>query len=245
LIVSESTLSFQVRDPALEIARLREMNQTLVMLLSHELGTPLTHVLAYLRLQQERAPQEVRAELDPAVNQALTLKARLDDLLLLNQLEAGTCRVRRAPVLMEEILRRVVEAEQWRAEEKGLYVQLEADCAKPVSGDRELLFRALEHVVANACKFSRARGMVQVHARVVGPDCCIAVTDEGIGIPDDKQEHIFEPFYQVDLKRSRRYAGMGIGLRLVRAIMDGHGGTVQVASQEGRGSTFTLTLPLA
>lgn len=245
MILSEPTLTFQLPDESLQVAHLREINHMLVMLLSHELGTPLTHVLAYLRLQQERASVSERIELDLVVNQALTLKSRLDDLLLLDQLEAGTLDLQSCVVHIQEIIMRVIDAQRWRAEEKGLALRTHIECPRPVHGDKDLLYLAIEHVVSNACKFSNSPGTVEVHARCMGRSCYITVADEGIGIAPEKQSQIFDPFYQVDLTRARRYNGLGIGLKLVRAIIEKHNGMVQVTSQIGKGSTFTLSVPLA
>lgn len=216
----------------------------LVMLLSHELGTPTTHILAYLRLLQERAPVAEQIELNLAVEQALTLKSRLEDLLLLNQLEAGLWDLDIGPVSIQELVVRVVQAQRPHLDEKGLTLTTHIECNKSVCADREMLYRALEHIIANACKFSRPYGNIQVRIECIETNCRVTVTDQGIGIPAEKQAQIFEPFYQVDLTRTRRYNGLGIGLRLVRAIIERHRGEIQVSSQMGRGSTFALTIPL-
>ncbi len=224
--------------------RLRDINRQTVMLLGHELGTPLTHVLAYLRLLQERTPIGDRIEVDLAVEQALLLKGHLDDILLLNQLEAGMCEMRCAPIVMQEVIARVVESQRWRLQEKGISLRTLITSRKTVFGDKEMLFRAITHLVVNACKFSNTRGPIDLHVRDLESWCCIQVSDHGIGIPLEKQEAIFEPFYQVDHTRARRYNGMGIGLKLARAIAEKHGGTIQVSSRVGEGSTFTLSLPI-
>jgi len=244
-LTAEVNSIVEAAEMAHEVARLREMNHMLVMLLSHELGTPLTHIVAYLRLLQERAPLIERTDLDLAVEQAMVLKGRLEDLLLLDQLEAGTAGLCFVPVSIQEIIVRVLEAQQHQVGERGLELSTYIECNRPAFGDRELLFRALDQVLANACKFSRPYGKIEVSAKCDSSTCWIKVTDEGIGIPPEKQAHIFEPFYQVDLTKSRRYNGLGIGLRLVRAILEKHQGSIHVSSQVGRGSTFHLAIPLA
>lgn len=228
-----------------EVTRLREINREIVMLLAHELGTPLTHVLAYLRLLQERAPAAEQAEVDLALDQALTLKNRLDDILLLNQLEAGQWDLYCGPVSIQAALACVVQNQRWRLEEKGLKLHSKIACSRPVRADKEMLTRALAHVLINACKFSNSPGHIELIAQELDHACCIAIRDYGIGIPPDKQAHIFEPFYQADLSHARRYNGMGIGLKLARAIVEKHGGSIHVYSEVGHGSTFTVTIPLA
>lgn len=244
LISSETTSVIEAAEFVQEIAHLREQNHMLVMLLSHELGTPLTHVLAYLRLLQERAPISEQIELKLVVDQALTLKSRLSDLLLLNQLEAGSWELNLAPVSIQELIVRVVQMHRVQVDERGLKLNTYIECNKRVYADREMLYRAIEHVIVNACKFSRPYGTIEVRVECVGNYCHVIVADEGIGIPAEKQMQIFEPFYQVDLTRTRRYNGLGIGLRLVHAIIERHHGEIHVSSQMGRGSTFALTIPL-
>lgn len=243
-LASEVDLIVEASEMAHEVAHLRELNHMLVMLLAHELGTPLTHVLGYLRLLQERAPFIERNDLDVAVEQALTLKGRLEDLLLLDQLEADSGELCFVPVSIQEVIVRVLQAQHKQVEDKGLQISTHIECNRPVYGDRDLLYRALEQVVSNACKFSRSYGKVNIRAQCVGDMCGVIVSDEGIGIPEEKQAQIFEPFYQVDLTRTRRYSGLGIGLKLVRAIMEKHAGTIQVHSEMGHGSTFELMIPL-
>lgn len=230
---------------ASQLAQLREINSKLVMLVAHELSTPLTHILAYLRLWQERAPVSERVDVDLAVQQALTLKARLDDVLLLDQLESGVCAPQRVETAIQECLMRVLDHQRWRLQEKGIQLLVQVECSKPVFADKELLVRALDHLVENAAKFSRKGGMVDLRVTCRDEFCRIDVQDDGIGIPREKQAQIFEPFFQLDSSLARRYPGLGIGLRVVRTIIEKHGGSVSVESEVGHGSIFTITVPLA
>lgn len=241
----DPSLTLNAPDNSAQVADLRRINQKLVMLLAHELGSPLTHVLGYLRLWQERAPVFERVELDLVMEQALTLKARLDEILLLDQLEAGLLELQCAPTSIQAMIADVVQAQRWRMEEKGLSFSAHIACIKPVCADPDMLRRAIEHLLENAYKFSPKRGKIELRADEVGKYCRITIADQGIGIPLEKQSRIFEPFYQVDLTHTRRYNGLGIGLKLVRAIIEKHGGCIDVASCVGEGSTFTMTIPLA
>jgi len=241
----DPSLRYESQDISDQVADLRQINHKLVMLLAHELGSPLTHVLGYLRLWQERAPIFERVELDLVVEQALTLKDRLDEILLLDQLEAGLWELRCEPTSIQEIVADLVQSQRWRMEEKGLSFSTHIACNDPVNADKEMMRRALDHLLANAYKFSPPRGKVELRVDEIGTYCRVAVSDQGIGIPLEKQSRIFEPFYQVDLTRTRRYNGLGIGLKLVRAIVEQQGGCVDVYSRVGEGSTFTVTVPLA
>jgi len=238
----------RVADPLLpsdETARAREVNQKLLMLLGHELGSPLTFILAYLRLWQERVTGVDRDELNLVVQQALTLKSRLDDLMLLDQLETGMWRLAPEPLDISRIIEQVEDVRRAELLEKNLTLEIELSCYAPVLADRAMLLRALNHLVENACKFSNPNSTITIRSECEGEFCRITVADQGIGIPVEQQARIFEPFFQVDLTRARRYNGLGIGLKLVRAIVEKLGGCVQVKSAEGEGSAFILTLPLA
>ena len=228
-----------------QVALLREINHKLLRLFAHELGSPLTFILGYLRLWQERALYGERMELDLVVEQALTLKSRLDDLILLDQLEAGLWTLHLQSVSPEQVISRVIQEHRWKLEERGVRLLVSTNGCAPVMADAEMLFRALDHLVSNAGKFSHAGDLVELRVERQGKMCALAVLDQGIGIAPDLEKKILEPFYQVDLTSARRANGLGIGLKLVRAIIEKHGGEIQIKSNRGRGSIFSLTLPFA
>jgi signal transduction histidine kinase len=219
------------------------LHHNLLMLLGHELGSPLTFILAYLRLWQERGSPLNRDELDLVVEQALMLKSRLDDLLLLDQLETGLWRLTIEPVTVKEIVDAVVGRRAAQLQERNLSVVQDIECTEPILADKEMLVRAIDHLFTNACKFSSSGSSILVRAEQCDGVCRIRITDQGIGIPQEQYAQIFEPFFQADLTRARRYSGMGLGLRVVRAIVEKHGGRIQVQSRVGEGSTFTLVMP--
>ncbi len=228
-----------------EVTRLREINHKLLRLFAHELGSPLTFILGYLRLWQERAMYGERMELDLVVEQALTLKARLDDLILLDQLEAGLWTLHLQSISPEQIVSRVLQEYRWKFQERGVRLLASSNGSAPVMADADMLYRALEHLVENAARFSRPGDSVELRVERQGKMCAVAVIDQGAGIPPEVQKRLLEPFYQVDLTHARRGNGLGIGLRLVRAIIEMHGGEIQVQSNEGKGSVFSVTLPFA
>ncbi len=227
-----------------EIAHLREINSRLVMLLGHELGSPLTVILAYLRLWQDRATSIDREELDLVVGQALALKARLSDLVLLDQLESGLGHLALEPQDVDALVRAAIEKASNGFKERNLTFITGITFTDPLVADRDMVLRALDHLITNACKFSPFGSTIHLLVERKGTNCRIGVIDHGIGIAPELHALIFEPFYQADLTRARRYGGMGIGLKLVRAIVERHYGCVTVASSVGAGSTFTLVLPL-
>lgn len=111
-------------------------------------------------------------------------------------------------------------------------------------GDREKIGQVLGILLSNAIKFSRGGSVISVYVRVEdATDLCVAVTDTGIGIPPEYHEQIFGKFFQVDASMTRHYQGTGIGLSIAKGIMEAHGGRIEVKSEPGRGSTFTLFFP--
>ena len=101
-----------------------------------------------------------------------------------------------------------------------------------------------DNLIGNAIKFSPNGGTIRVRMRQVGAYVEVDVSDQGIGIPEDQLERIWDRFYQVDSSTTRRFSGTGLGLAIVRRIVEGHGGRISVVSEEGKGSTFTFTVPV-
>lgn len=227
-----------------EVARLSELNQRLVRVLLQGLGGPLTVVLAYLRLWQEQWQSLAIQDLDMVTEQALLLKARLDDLALFDQIEAGRLRLAREPVQLYPLLRRVLQKYSAELDAKQLRVELNLEFQRRVEVDAELLVHVLDHLISNAVKFSRDGGMIAIEVRRDQNWCAVTLRDQGIGMSAQDAVRIFEPFHHRDASLTRRYEGMGIGLKLARAIVEAHGGTLRVESEVGKGSTFELRVPM-
>jgi len=113
----------------------------------------------------------------------------------------------------------------------------------PVAGDEGWLLQVFDNLLGNAIKFSPNGGQITVTVEDAGPMERVSIADQGIGIPKDQQERIFERFYQVDGSARRRFGGVGLGLAIVKRIVETHGGKVWVESEEGKGSTFYFTIP--
>lgn len=227
-----------------DATRLPEQDRKLLRLLGHELASPLTLILGYVRLWQEQGTITRKEDLDLVAEQAATLRERLEDIMLLHQFQAGTVPLQREPLIVQELVGRVVGDFASRIAARQLTPVVFARGKEPVLADAGLIKRALGCLLSNACEFSPPGGLVSVSAREENGSCVIAVTDEGEGISPELHDRIFEPFFQTDQTRARHHNGLGVGLTLVRAIVERHGGRVCVASQPGRGSTFTIILPL-
>ncbi len=244
MIPPDVRLLFLPEETSTEILKLRELNKNLVTLTAHQLGAPLTHILGYLRLWQETSPLVERSELDLVVAQAVTLQERLEDILLLAQLEAGLWQLEPELVYVQRIVSRVMDSQRRRMWDKQVHLASHLNCNRPLWADPEMLFHALGQLVSNAYKFSRPGGNVFIHVECQDRVCNILVTDEGLGISEEMQARLFEPSFQLNATQLREQSGLGIGLKLVRTIVEKHGGTLDVMSQLGSGTTFTLTLPV-
>jgi signal transduction histidine kinase len=228
-----------------EIERLRQLNHSLLLLLGHELGSPLSLILAYLRLWQEHGAVRAPEELDLVLEQALRLKAKLDDLVLLEQLETGRWRIAREPIMLYPLIRRVLQQYTAQMEERNITVRVALGCSKRVLADAELMVRVLDHMLSNALKFSRAGTEIVLTTRQEGEYCSLTVADQGGGITPEQQALIFEPLYCIDLSLTRRFDSLGMGLKFVRSVVERHGGQLHIESDPGKGSAFSICLPFA
>jgi two-component system sensor histidine kinase VicK len=149
-----------------------------------------------------------------------------------------------APVAVDELVRSAVQGAEAIAVQAGLTVRAEVAESLPlIYGDRGRLTQVLDNLLGNAIKFSPNGGTIMVRAYPVHEAVQVEVTDQGIGIPTDELDKIFERFYQVDGSSKRRYSGTGLGLAIVQRIVEGHNGKIWVESEMGKGSTFSFTVP--
>lgn len=209
---------------------------------SHELRTPLAIARTNVDvvLADSRATLGDYREMAGAVERALRRLERLSaDLLLLSDGEE----LREGPVAVAPLLEGLALDLAPLARERGVDLRTAIVAQTVVTGCEPLLRRACSNLVENAVLFSQPGGRVTISTEGRHREVFIAVEDNGPGIPEGDQRHIFERFYRVDKSRSRHSGGSGIGLALAREIVQRHGGSVDVISELGRGSTFTIRLP--
>lgn len=210
---------------------------------AHEFRTPLAIMKTRLGLYRKKvpAPPPETAELVGILEGEVDrLSSLVGDLLDLTNLEDAP---RQEPVEVEGLLRSVADEVRPLAGPRQVAVAVDVPGCT-LRGNRQLLHRALFNLVENAVKYSPTGGTVEVSARQTGGLIQIQVTDQGPGIPEECRQQIFEPFFRVDRARSRRQGGTGLGLALVRAIAQFHGGSVRAEPGPNGGSRFVLELPL-
>lgn len=218
--------------------------------ISHELRTPLNAIIGYVQLQLAgmvgEIPDEIREYQERVLVNARDLLKLINDILDMSKIEAGRMELINRPYNLEKLLGEVHDQFAILAEEKGIAVKLSVDKALPseLSGDQVRVKQIVANLVSNAIKFTH-QGEVLLQAQQGGKDTWrLSVTDTGIGIPAHMREVIFDEFRQVDVKITREYGGTGLGLAIVRRLVLAMGGTIQVKSELGKGSIFTVVLPL-
>lgn len=229
------------------LARIEELfrvQQRFVADVSHELRSPLTAVRGNLDLLRRGAAGE-RAARDEGLSAIDSEVARMSrmvsDLLLLAQADAGVP-IAREKVELDTLLLDVYR--QARVSSDGVKVSLGAEDEAVIIGDRDRLKQALLNLVGNAIKYTQSGGEVQLSLQKDRDWVRITVRDTGIGIAPEDISHLFDRFYRVDRARARDAGGAGLGLSIAKSVVDAHNGKITVESQVGKGSTFTIWLPL-
>jgi PAS domain S-box-containing protein len=247
LLVRDITELILARDQALEASRLKS---ELLARVSHELRTPLSAILGYAELLLDGSFGDLREPQQQAVSEMMgstqELTILVNELLDAAQLEARALRLRIRPFNPGEMLQRVENTLTVLAHNKELELttSVAPDLPDLLLGDESRLRQMLINLIGNSIKFTES-GSVQARLYRVDADWwAMEVSDTGSGIPPEAQRFIFEPFRQVDGSITREYRGTGLGLSIVKSLVELMGGTVNLDSDTGRGSTFTLTLPL-
>lgn len=210
---------------------------------SHELRTPTAVVLAQSEwaLAQPRSPEEYREALDACCRAAQRMQSLIEGLLTLARLDAGQLEIRRAPVDLRQLVESAIALLEPLAAQK--QIELRADLrAVQVTGDAAGLAQVVANLLDNAVIYNREKGQIRLRLWAQEQQAILTVADTGIGIAQDDLVRIFERFYQVDQSRSGNRGGVGLGLALCQEIVRGHGGTLEVASVVGEGTTFTVRL---
>ncbi len=227
--------------------RVEEVRRDFVANVSHELKTPVGGIslLAEAVLDGKDDPEAVARFAARIRVEATRLGRLVQEIVDLSRLQVADTLHEPELVDIGTVLVEALDRVRVAAEAKDIDLGLATERGLKVFGDAELLTTAVANLLTNAVNYSDDRTRVGIGARLVDDAVEIAVTDQGQGIPAAEQERIFERFYRVDAARSRATGGTGLGLAIVKHVCANHGGEVTVWSQEGRGSTFTMRLPVA
>jgi len=244
--VEERTAELQ---KALErVSELSQLKANFISNISHELRTPLTHIKGYIELLITESLGDITEEQKHAlqVSQQSTnrLEVLIEDLIMVSLASRGELSIKQENVDIHRIANLAVKSFASKAADRGINLHSVIDEDVPiVQADSQKTAWVLQQLIDNGIKFTSSGGSVVVSIKREGQNLVIvSVTDTGIGIPASQLKDIFEPFHQLDGSSTRRYGGTGLGLSLVRQIIEAHGSMLEVQSVEGRGSTFKFPL---
>jgi signal transduction histidine kinase len=242
-----SGLNQRIEEANASLQRALRAKEEMVQNVSHELRTPLSIIAGYANLLSEEAFGTLNPEQASALNIVI---GRLDQLeflvtrlMTLQSLDKNV--LQREPIAPNPFLCSLLGSWRLRADSEGIQLHLEDDPELPeILADQDLLTLAVGTLLDNAIKFSPGGGNITIRSRAENEELYISVSDQGIGIPADKLDKIFERFVQADGSTTRSFGGMGIGLALCHDIIEAHGGRIWAKSDgKGKGSTFTMVLP--
>ncbi len=242
------------REMAQKNAQLEKLNQEknrFLGMAAHDLRTPLGVILSYARFVEDEAGERLTPEehqfLEIITRNSDFLLRMVDNLLDVTAIEAGRLELRLEEDDLTELTRRTTRMLASLAAPKSVSVDFQEPSPElpPFPFDADRIEQVLNNLLGNAVKFSDSGDTVRVHLRTEGDQAVLEVADSGQGIPEELLPQLFQPFTKAGRRGTAGEASTGLGLVIVRRIVEGHGGSIQVRSQEGEGSTFTVRLPLA
>jgi signal transduction histidine kinase len=217
--------------------------------MSHELRTPLNVVMGFAELMLDGVPGKINDEQRQCLDDILTsgqhLLGLINEVLDLTKVEAGKVELRREDIALAEVVESVTSAMTAVLSQRKQSLDVSLDDGLPlVQADEARLRQVFFNLLSNASKFTPDGGRLRIEASANDGWCQVSVSDNGIGIKEEDLRQIFEPFYQADNLETRERRGTGLGLTLVKEIVEMHGGQISVESKYGKGSSFIFTLPL-
>lgn len=249
---ADQTAIADLRRKNIELAQAYEQLETQQRLrskflttVSHELRTPLTSTTGYLQFVRSGAldPEQTLDFLDKVSQNLEAVVHLVNNILLLQELDLITSEFK--PLDVEKVVLQAVHEMIEQAVQAGLTIDTRVEGNLPqVMGDAGGLSRAVSVLLDNAIKFSPDGGEISVRARASDNALQIEIRDPGVGFPMDQLEHLFKPFTRIEMTDGRLFGGVGLGLPIAKHVVESHGGHIEVESKEGKGSAFTIVLPL-
>jgi len=243
--VNNARLLSQLQAAYDELNELDRMKSEFIAVAAHELRTPLSLILGYSAFLRANASGLAREQAEVVLQGAMRLRSLIDDMANLREVDAGEAVLQLETVPMQELVELSVEEMKHIAEAKQQRIHLSMpSCPVLVEADRERITLALVNLLSNAVKFTPSGRRVGVRVGSARGEAWATVWDTGIGISQDQQARVFDRFYQAEGSLTRQYGGMGLGLSIVKEMVDIHHGSVSVESQPGKGSAFTIRIPI-
>jgi len=233
-----------------DITKRRELERVkaeTLQLVSHELRTPLTSIrgLSDLLLKFPVPEGESKEILETIYSEAVRMNELINRYLDVTRIESGAQHLSSKPVAANDLITSCAQSLSPLASEKGIQINLKLEEPSPMLfGDAQLLTQAINNLLSNAIKYSPAASEVEIGSASHDSNVSIYIRDEGYGIPKEAQERVFEKFYRLKRDEKSKEVGTGLGLSLVKEIVERHSGKVSLESEPDRGSTFTIHLPI-
>jgi len=240
----------ELQDAIRRLAEMNDQKSNFVANISHELRTPITHQRGYIDLliTEELGPLNAEQKQALAVIERSTdrLAHLIEDLILFSSAEQGQVFIRVRPFDLKRLVKTAVSYGLEQTQSKSIRLAVECPADLPyIQADEEKIIWVLMQLMDNAIKFTPPGGKITLGVEIDGNLVMISISDNGIGIPADKIIHVFEPFYQIDGSSTRKAGGMGLGLALVKKIIEAHGSVINLTSSVGHGSRFEFVLKIA
>jgi signal transduction histidine kinase/HAMP domain-containing protein/sensor domain CHASE-containing protein len=227
-----------------ELRQLDDLKTEFINIAAHELRTPLGAMMGYASFAQKRVPSELQKTMDFLVVSSMRMRAMVDAMLTIQRLDAGKAFVQIRPINLQTIVNKTISDLKAMAELQGHSITVDIpDTLDLIEADPEKIDLILSNLLSNAIKFTPDRGFIEVKVKDQGDTVLISVSDNGVGIPAEEQERIFDRFYQVPVEHIGGHGGMGIGLTAVKHLVELHQGQVWVESEVRQGSTFFVQIP--
>ncbi len=247
-VIAETTMemSKNVKDYLNRIDKEKQIRQEFFSNASHELKTPITSIQGYAELMESGMVQDENMKMDfikRIKKEAINMAGLINDILMISRLEAKDAEVVVSDVRISVLLDEITDSLKPAAASGQVFIH--CDCQPLcIKANPQQMKELLSNLVSNAVKYNRSGGQVWVNIREKGEDLVIRVRDNGVGIPQESLDRIFERFYRVDKGRSRKQGGTGLGLSIVKHIVNFYHGTIRVTSQLEEGTEFIVTIPL-
>lgn len=226
------------------VATSRRLRRQLVADVAHELRTPINQIQGALYALLDGIYPMTEEEIARLLDHTQNLTHIVNDLRETAQAEAGQLPMLLADVDLSRLLENAIDEFKQTAQEKDIQLQLQAQATATIHVDRDRMLQVLRNILSNAMRHTPPQGQITIKTDVGTRNITLIVSDTGEGIPESALPHIFERFYRVDVARSRERGGTGIGLSITRSIVEAHNGTICAESTVGKGTTFTIVLPL-
>jgi len=224
------------------------MEENFITMVSHQLRSPLVAIQQYFEVMLAGMAGKVEEKQKEMIQRAQirlsSLLNLINDWLDMARMNKGLIADRLRPVNLREMLQKLVDFMQPLAKKSGVVLEMAPGYGSPpVQGDEQTLEQVFSNLISNAIKYNRPQGIVRIGIRTEENEVAIDVMDKGIGIEKDHLPFIFDQFYRVDRKEGQKTQGTGLGLCIAKKIVEVHDGSIQVTSEFGKGSTFTVYLP--